>query len=101
MNYGAGKSKFYAASDSNSHASVSKLPATNQKKDGTLYLSRLHFFRPSIIVSKIVFLLKKEQIFYQIFFMLIYVFFRSTFYNDQVLPEEPKTDLRSNIDAVS
>lgn len=40
MNYGAGKSKFYAASDRNSHASVSKLLPINPNKDRTLYLSR-------------------------------------------------------------
>lgn len=40
MNYGAGKSKFYAASDRDSHASVSKLLPTNPNKDRTLYLSR-------------------------------------------------------------
>lgn len=63
MNYGAGKSKFYAVSDSSSHASVSKLPAINPNKDRTLYLSR------------------------------------STFYNDQVLLEEPKSELWSNNNA--
>lgn len=41
MNYGAGKSKFYAASDRVSHATVSKLLPTNPNKDHTLYLSRL------------------------------------------------------------
>lgn len=40
MNYGAGKSKFYAVSDRDSHASVSKLLPTNPNKDRTLYLSR-------------------------------------------------------------
>lgn len=40
LNYGAGKSKFYAASDRGSHASVSKLLPTNTNKDHTLYLSR-------------------------------------------------------------
>ena len=40
MNYGAGKSRFYAASDSGSHASVSKLQPKNTNKDRTLYLSR-------------------------------------------------------------
>lgn len=41
LNYGAGKSKFYAASDRGSHASVSKLlPIANPNQDRTLYLSR-------------------------------------------------------------
>lgn len=40
LNYGAGRSKFYAASDRGSHASVSKLLPTNTNKDHTLYLSR-------------------------------------------------------------
>lgn len=41
LNYGAGKSRFYAASDRGSHASVSKLLPTNpNNKDHTLYLSR-------------------------------------------------------------
>lgn len=40
LNYGAGKSKFYAASDRGSHASVSKLLPTNTNKDHTLYLSK-------------------------------------------------------------
>ncbi|XP_008557880.1 OTU domain-containing protein 7B [Microplitis demolitor] len=44
INYGAGKSKFYAASDSNSHASVSKLQPKNTNKDRTLYLSRSTFY---------------------------------------------------------
>lgn len=44
MNYGAGKSKFYAASDLGSHASVSKLLPTNPNKDRTLYLSRSTFY---------------------------------------------------------
>ncbi|XP_015592700.1 OTU domain-containing protein 7B isoform X2 [Cephus cinctus] len=44
MNYGAGKSKFYAASDSGTYASVSKLLPTNPNKDRTLYLSRSTFY---------------------------------------------------------
>ncbi|XP_046747794.1 OTU domain-containing protein 7B-like [Diprion similis] len=45
MNYGAGKSKFYAASDRSSHVSVSKLLPTNaNSKDRTLYLSRSTFY---------------------------------------------------------
>ncbi|XP_012270161.1 OTU domain-containing protein 7B isoform X2 [Orussus abietinus] len=44
MNYGAGKSKFYTASDRGSHASVSKLLPTNPNKDRTLYLSRSTFY---------------------------------------------------------
>ncbi|XP_043268263.1 OTU domain-containing protein 7B-like [Venturia canescens] len=44
MNYGAGKSKFYAASDSDSHASVSKLQPKNTNKDRTLYLSKSTFY---------------------------------------------------------
>ncbi|XP_020278842.1 OTU domain-containing protein 7B-like isoform X1 [Pseudomyrmex gracilis] len=44
LNYGAGKSKFYAASDRDSHASVSKLLPTNTNKDRTLYLSRSTFY---------------------------------------------------------
>lgn len=40
VNYGAGKSKFYATSDSESYASVSKLQPMNPNKDKTLYLSR-------------------------------------------------------------
>lgn len=44
LNYGAGKSKFYAASDRGSHASVSKLLPTNPNKDHTLYLSRSTFY---------------------------------------------------------
>lgn len=44
INYGAGKSKFYAASDRGSHASVSKLLPTNPNKDRTLYLSRSTFY---------------------------------------------------------
>ncbi|KAH0950025.1 hypothetical protein HN011_001651 [Eciton burchellii] len=44
LNYGAGKSKFYAASDRGSHASVSKLLPTNTNKDYTLYLSRSTFY---------------------------------------------------------
>ncbi|KAL6438070.1 hypothetical protein ACFW04_004369 [Cataglyphis niger] len=44
LNYGAGKSKFYAASDRDSHASVSKLLPTNTNKDHTLYLSRSTFY---------------------------------------------------------
>lgn len=44
MNYGAGKSKFYAASDQDSHASVSKLLPANPYKDRTLYLSRSTFY---------------------------------------------------------
>ena len=40
LNYGAGKSKFYAASDRDSHASVNKLLPTNTNKNHTLYLSR-------------------------------------------------------------
>ncbi|KAJ8680136.1 hypothetical protein QAD02_015923 [Eretmocerus hayati] len=50
MNYGAGKSKFYAASDSNCYETVSKLPATtNPNKDQTLYLSRSTFYDHSIL----------------------------------------------------
>ncbi|KAL7289700.1 hypothetical protein TKK_0016423 [Trichogramma kaykai] len=51
LNYGAGKSKFYTACDSNSHASVSKLPATNPNKDrdSTLYLSRSTFYNDNIL----------------------------------------------------
>ncbi|EFN78874.1 OTU domain-containing protein 7B [Harpegnathos saltator] len=45
LNYGAGKSKFYAASDRGSHASVSKLLPTNPNKDHTLYLSRSTFYK--------------------------------------------------------
>ncbi|XP_014476783.1 PREDICTED: OTU domain-containing protein 7B-like [Dinoponera quadriceps] len=46
LNYGAGKSKFYAASDRGSHASVSKLLPTNpNNKDHTLYLSRSTFYK--------------------------------------------------------
>ncbi|XP_012223326.1 OTU domain-containing protein 7B-like [Linepithema humile] len=45
LNYGAGRSKFYAASDCNSHASVSKLLPTNTKKDDTLYLARSTFYK--------------------------------------------------------
>ncbi|XP_033341961.1 OTU domain-containing protein 7B [Megalopta genalis] len=45
LNYGAGKSKFYAASDRGSHASVSKLLPTNPNKDRTLYLSRSTFYK--------------------------------------------------------
>ncbi|KYN09409.1 PREDICTED: OTU domain-containing protein 7B-like [Trachymyrmex cornetzi] len=44
LNYGAGKSKFYAASDRDSHASVNKLLPTNTNKNHTLYLSRSTFF---------------------------------------------------------
>ncbi|CAK9819657.1 OTU domain-containing protein 7B [Anthophora plagiata] len=44
MQYGAGKSKFYAVSDRDSHASVSKLLPTNPNKDRTLYLSRSTFY---------------------------------------------------------
>lgn len=44
MNYGAGKSKFYAVSDRDSHASVSKLLPTNPNKDRTLYLSRYFLY---------------------------------------------------------
>ncbi|CAD6237380.1 GSCOCG00002280001-RA-CDS [Cotesia congregata] len=44
INYGAGKSKFYTVSDSNSHASVSKLQPKNTNKDRTLYLSRSTFY---------------------------------------------------------
>ncbi|XP_033222192.1 OTU domain-containing protein 7B-like [Belonocnema kinseyi] len=45
MNYGAGKSKFYASSDSCSHASVSKLPpSSSSNKDQTLYLANSTFF---------------------------------------------------------
>ncbi|EZA48963.1 OTU domain-containing protein 7B [Ooceraea biroi] len=44
LNYGAGRSKFYAASDRGSHASVSKLLPTNTNKDHTLYLSRSTFY---------------------------------------------------------
>ncbi|XP_071863890.1 OTU domain-containing protein 7B isoform X3 [Bombus fervidus] len=50
MNYGAGKSRFYTASDQDSHASVSKLLPTNPNKDRTLYLSRSTFYndQPSV-----------------------------------------------------
>ncbi|XP_063987450.1 OTU domain-containing protein 7B-like isoform X2 [Diachasmimorpha longicaudata] len=48
MNYGAGKSKFYAASDSGSHASVSKLQPKNTSRDRTLYLSRSTFYNNEI-----------------------------------------------------
>lgn len=44
MNYGAGKSKFYATSDTGSYESVSKLQPTNTNKDRTLYLSRSTFY---------------------------------------------------------
>ncbi|XP_015183972.1 PREDICTED: OTU domain-containing protein 7B-like isoform X1 [Polistes dominula] len=44
MNYGAGKSKFYAVSDYGSHASVSKLLPAHPNKDRTLYLSRSTFY---------------------------------------------------------
>ncbi|XP_034938148.1 OTU domain-containing protein 7B-like [Chelonus insularis] len=44
INYGAGKSKFYAVSDSGSHASVSKLQPKITNKDRTLYLSRSTFY---------------------------------------------------------
>ncbi|XP_066590473.1 OTU domain-containing protein 7B-like [Prorops nasuta] len=54
INYGAGKSKFYAASDQGSHASVSKLLPINPNKDRTLYLSRSTFYndQPSSNNSK-------------------------------------------------
>lgn len=100
MNYGAGKSKFYAASDSDSHASVSKLPATNHKKDATLYLSRLDTFHLlDNCTKKMVSFVKMKKVLIE--FTLIKRFSRSTFYNDQVLTEESKTDLRDNIDSVS
>ncbi|XP_051162054.1 OTU domain-containing protein 7B-like isoform X1 [Leptopilina boulardi] len=45
MNYGAGKSKFYTASDSCSHASVNKLtPSTNSNTPDALYLANSTFF---------------------------------------------------------
>ncbi|XP_012261455.1 OTU domain-containing protein 7B-like isoform X2 [Athalia rosae] len=55
MNYGAGKSKFYAASDKGSHVSVSKLLPTNpNSKDRTLYLSRSTFYnnQPASVDSR-------------------------------------------------
>ncbi|XP_032664033.1 OTU domain-containing protein 7B-like isoform X2 [Odontomachus brunneus] len=45
LNYGAGKSKFYAASDHGSHANVSKLLPTNPNKDQTLYLAKSTFYK--------------------------------------------------------
>jgi len=71
LNYGAGKSKFYAASDRGSHASVSKLLPTNTNKDYTLYLSRYNTakWRFSPRLTTII----------EINFFLC----RSTFYNDQ------------------
>ncbi|KAG7198187.1 hypothetical protein KM043_005601 [Ampulex compressa] len=52
MNYGAGKSKFYTASDHGSHASVSKLLPINTNKDRTLYLSRSTFYNDQASSSK-------------------------------------------------
>lgn len=54
MNYGAGKSKFYAASDGGSHASVSKLLPINPNKDRTLYLSRYFFYSIMYVLLLIV-----------------------------------------------
>lgn len=49
LNYGAGKSKFYAASDHGSHANVSKLLPTNpNNKDQTLYLAKYVHVKCSI-----------------------------------------------------
>lgn len=73
LNYGAGKSKFYAASDRGSHASVSKLLPTNPNKDHTLYLSR-YMCKTEIFHIEI----KKISINKNRHF-----FHRSTFYNDQ------------------
>lgn len=69
MNYGAGKSKFYAVSDRDSHASVSKLLPTNPNKDRTLYLSR--YFLHNIVKKNyhINSIIIKIKYFLQIYFL--------------------------------
>lgn len=68
MNYGAGKSKFYAASDQSSHESVNKLLPPNPNKDPTLYLSRYEVFVTNTV---------------NISFTFDILLSRSTFYNNK------------------
>lgn len=86
MNYGAGKSKFYAASDRGSHASVSKLLPANPNKDRTLYLSRYFLYSEYNAFLAI----NSNKIF------LLIVFHRSTFYNDQASSDKRRPERWNN-----